>query len=310
MIRVPFKPDEFAAEMKPKISGMNLSLEYDNIESSLMKVARQIPGIISQALYDRFITKYHGGSPAEPDATAIDYLQRAMLHFAIFEHKIYIMLDVSNDGITTKKTDTETTAFKYQTDELVDNLLSTAWFWMNELIKYLNDHLNDFTEWRDSEERKAYDELPVDLNDFNRWVGVDLAGGEFFMMSAGWIIREVWIDCVTSRLEEPVTKTDRIARAVCYEVLGRACERLAYQCLPSPIRRDVDNEMGKNHRAQEDKNIRERVAGKLLQKASAYWNGVDLEIKQAKIAASKATISSQPILGQRKISENDKFFFT
>jgi hypothetical protein len=308
MIKVPFDPDNFAPEMKPKISGMSLSLEYENVESSLMKVARQVPATISQAAYNRLTNAYLSGNPADPDKTAIDYLQRAMLHFTIYEHKIYIMLNVSNDGITTKKTDTETTAFKYQEDELIDSLLSTAWFWMNELIRWMEAYLSDFPEWENSDERKSYEELPVDLNDFNKWVGVDLAGGEFFMMSASWIIREVWIDCVKSRLKDP-EKTDAVARAVCYEVMGRACERLAYQCLPSPIRRDVDNEMGKNHRAQADKDIRERVAGKFLKKASSYWNAVDLEIKQKRIESSQATVGSRPVMGKKRISPNDKFCY-
>ena len=176
MIKLPFNPDNFATEMKPKISGMNLSLEYDNIESSLMKVAKQVPLTISKAVYDRLVNAFFTPeTPADPADTAIDYLQRAMLHFAIYEHKIYLTLNVSNDGITTKKTDTETTAFKYQTDELVDNLLSTAWFWMNELIKFLEEKLANFPEWENSDERKSYEELPVDLNDFNKWVGVELS---------------------------------------------------------------------------------------------------------------------------------------
>jgi hypothetical protein len=309
MIKIPFNPDTFAPEMKPKISGLNLSLEYDNLESSLMKVAKQIPASISGAVYDRLVNAYFAGDPVEPDSTAIDYLQRAMLHFTIFEHKIYIMLNVSNDGITTRKTDNETTAYKYQTDELVDNLLSTAWFWMNELIKYIEENKADFPEWEGSDERNKFILLPVDLSDFNKWVGIELSGGEFFMMSAAWIIREVWIDCVMSRVRDP-TKTDAIARAVCYEVLGRACERLAYQCLPSPIRRDVDNEMGKNHRAQADKDIRERIAGKFLKKAITYWNDVDLEIKRAKIEATQATPHTRPVIGQKDISEHDKFYFS
>ena len=309
MITAPFKPDNFATEMKPKISGMNLSLEYYNLESSIMKVARQIPSTISKQVYERLVNSYLSSSLLPVETVAVDYLQRAMLHFTVYEHKIYLMLDVSNDGITTKKTDTETTAFKYQTDELVDNLLSTAWFWMNELLKYLEENLADFPEWENSDERNSFMELPVDLNDFNRWVGVELGGGEFFMLSAAWIIREVWIDCVQSRLNPPV-KTDAIARAVCYEVMGRACDRLAYQCLPSPIRRDIDNEMGKNHRAQIDKDIRERIAGKFFQKASSYWNAVDLQIKQDRIAASKATIESRPVLGKKDITTTDKFYYS
>jgi hypothetical protein len=129
------------------------------------------------------------------------------------------------------------------------------------------------------------------------------------MMSAAWIIREVWMDCVLSRMKEPA-KTDAIVRAVCYEVLGRACERLAYQCLPSPVRRDVDNEMGKNHRAQADRDIRERIAGRFLKKASTYWNDVDLEIKRKKIEETKATLAARPVIGEKNISENDKFYFS
>jgi hypothetical protein len=107
------------------------------------------------------------------------------------------------------------------------------------------------------------------LSDFNKWVGVSSTGGEYFILSASWIIREVWLDCVCSRIKEPV-KTAAITRAVCYEVMGRACQRLAYSCLPEPIRKDADNEMGKNHRAQADRDIREHIAGKFLSKAETY----------------------------------------
>ena len=309
MIQIPFKRDGFASEMKPKISGANLSLEYDNIESSLMKVGADIARILPQALIERLVTTYMSPPVSEPDATAIDYLQRAMLHFAVFEHTIFLITRVGNDGITIKKNDDETTAYKYQVDELNNKLITTAWFWMNLLIQFLNEHLKDFPEWADSDQKKAFDELPVDLSDFNRWVGVALSGGEYFMMCAGWIIREVWLDCVRSRLPEP-TKTDAIARAVCYEVMGRATQRLAYSALPEPIRIDIDNEMGKNHRVQADKYIKEYVAGQFLQKAQIYWNAVDLEIKKAAIAEQKKTQFSQPVIGKTYVGEDDKFCFS
>ena len=63
---------------------------------------------------------------------------------------------VSNDGVTIKKNDDETTAYKYQVDELNNKLITTAWFWMNLLIQYLNDHLADFPEWADSDQKKGY----------------------------------------------------------------------------------------------------------------------------------------------------------
>ena len=309
MIRIPFKRDSFATEMKPKISGANLSLEYDNIESSLMKVGADIARILPQPLVDRLVTTYLSLPTSEPDATAINYLQRAMLHFAVFEHTIFLITRVSNDGITIKKNDDETTAFKYQVDELNNKLITTGWFWMNLLIQFLNDHLADFPEWADSDQKKALDELPVDLSDFNRWVGVSLSGGEYFMMCAGWIIREVWIDCVKSRFPVP-TKTDAVVRAVCYEVMGRATQRLAYSALPEPIRIDIDNEMGKNHRAQADQYIKEHVAGLFLQKAQTCWNAVDLEIKKKDMEENRKTAGSRPVLGERNFDESDKFFYS
>ena len=308
MIRIPFKRDGFATEMKPKISGANLSLEYDNIESSLMKVGADIARILPQALIDRLVTTYMSGAAPEPDATAINYLQRAMLHFTVFEHTIFLITTINNDSITIKKTDTETTAYKYQVDELNNKLITTAWFWMNQLIQFLNDHLADFPEWADSEQKKAFDELPVNLGDFNKWVGVSLAGGEYFMLCAGWIIREVWIDCVRSRFPDP-TKIDAVVRAVCYEVMGRATGRLAYSALPEPIRIDIDNEMGKNHRAQADQYIREHVAGTFLSKASTYWNSVDLELKKKDMEENRKNAGSRPLLGERNFNESDKFCF-
>jgi hypothetical protein len=307
MIKIPFKREDFAKEMKPLISGMNLSLEYDNIESSLCKVAVDITNIIPKGLYERLIKKFEKNA-GEPYKTAVNYLQRAMLHFSLYEHLIFIITRVSSDGVTVKKNDDETTAYKYLTDELNNKLISTAWFWMNQLIQLLNREINNFPEWTKSEEKKAFDELPVGLSDFNKWVGVASTGGEYFMMCAGWIIREVWLDCVCSRYKEPIYSSF-IARSVCYEVMGRACQMLAYSCLPEPIRKDIDNEMGKNHRAQADKDIREHVAGKFLSKAETYWNAVDLEIKKAEIAAQKKTMASQPILGERNLSESDKFCY-
>lgn len=309
MIKVPFKPDSFAREMKPKISGLNLSLEYYNIESSLFKVAAKIPDTISRGMYDKIVEASSEESSEDKYKPAIDYLQRGMLHFAVYEHMIYLVLRISNDGITTKKTDSETTAYKYQTDELNNNLISTAWFWMNMLIQYLDEKEDDFPEWKNSDQKKEYDALPITLSDFNKWVGVEATGGEYFMMSAGWIIREVWIDCVQSRIKKP-EKTDAITRALCYEVMGRACQRLAYSNLPFPIRRDIDNEMGKNHRAQADKDIRERISEKFLNQSRSYWNAVDLEIKKKEIAEQKKTLASKPIIGENSIREDDKFYYS
>jgi hypothetical protein len=171
----------------------------------------------------------------------------------------------------------------------------------------MNENPDDFPDWINSSQKTELDELPITLADFERWVGVSV-GGEYFMINAAWIIREVWTDCVCSRIDQP-KKNSTIARAVCYEVMARACERLAYSSLPEPVRKDVDNEMGKNHRAEADKTIRNRVAALFAEKASAYWNDLDLELKQKDVDEQKTSPHNQPILGARNIRPDDPFYF-
>ena len=290
--------------MKPKISGANLSLEYENIESSLYKVSVSVVDIISQEAYDRIITNFEASTIVDIEKEAIDNLQRAMLHFAIYEHSIFLIAQIGNDGITVKKTDDNTTIYKYLQDELNQKLITTAWFWINQLIKLMNANTDVFTEWTNSVQKIELDKLPVSLSDFNKWVGVSASGGEYFMLSSSWIIREVWMDCVDSR---KVEKSDAIIRALCYEVMGRACERLSYQVLPEPIRKDIDNEMSKTSKDKSSDYVKEKIAQKFRSKAETYWQAVDMQIKRAEIAAEKKTVQSQPIVGADR-NEEDKFF--
>ena len=309
MIKLPFKRETFAREMKPKISGNNLTLEFDNLQSTLSKVAVEFYAYFSQKLYDKIVSKTAatGEKENELNEQALDYLQRAMLHFTLYQHTIYLIANIKNDGITVKKEADNTTIYKYQQDQLENKLISDGWFWLNQLFALLNANADAFEDWKDSDQKKAFDDLPITINDFQKWVGVS---DESFMIFAMWLIREVWNECVLSRFTaEKVPELsflDKIRRAVCYDVMARACVRLAYHCLPEPIRLDINNEMGKNHAAQADKHIRERVAGVFEQKALSYWNGIDTEISSKKAELAQSNISTETYK-PRKISENEAF---
>lgn len=230
-------------------------------------------------------------------AEALDYLQRAILHFALYHHIIYLIANVDNDGVTVTKSDDKTTIYKYQQDQLEENLISDAWFWLNRLIKLLNDHPDEFKDWAGSDECKQMEDLPVSISDFERYVGVS---DPTFLLYAGWIVREVYRECIKSRTEG-ASLSEVQKQAICYDVMARACRRLAFHALPSPIRIDINNEMGKNHAAQADTTIREKVAGVFAEKAAVYWKAVDAEL-QVKEEQSAAVYKSA-----RAISERDKF---
>lgn len=286
--------------MKPKISGVNVTLEYANIESSLCKVAVTCWTLLSEKLYDGICNESATTDPLL-SAKAKDYLQRAMLHFGVYEHLIYLITRIGNDGVTVKKNDDETTIYKYQQNELSNNLISTGWFWMNLLIQLLNDNKDMFPDWNPG----TGDSVPIDGDDFNKWVGVN---DVYFLVLVQWLIREVWKECVLSRQVDP-EKNDFIARAVCYEVMGRACTRLAYMCLPEPVRRDMNDEMGKNHSAQADTYIRERVANIYLRKAESYWISWDVELKKEAVREGNKVQTDRPMFTPPKISENESFAY-
>lgn len=289
--------ETFASEMKPKISGAHLTLEYANIESSIAKVAIDCSDILGETLYEKLCKKTASGKD-DLNSKALDYLQRSMLHFCLYEHLIFLITQIKDDGVTVAKSTNETTVFKYLQDELDIKLVSLGWFWMNRLIKFLNQNNEDFTDWKPEED--SLSDIGISLSDFDKWVGIR---DEYFMIVVKWLIREVWTDCVLSRAKNP-EKKDEMVRALCYEVVGRACKRLAYYCLPEPIRKDINNEMGKNHAAAADKTIREKIADIYLNKALSYWNGWDSILKKEE---QKANPKARPVYTPPAISENDPF---
>lgn len=295
----PFNSENFQEEMKPKLSMAFKALEYENIESSIQKACVEMSDKLGSETYEAICAKQEEEEATDSGvkAEALDYLQRAILHFALYHHIIYLIANVSNDGVTVTKSDDKTTIYKYQQDQLEENLIADAWFWLNRLIKLLNDNPEEFPSWKDSEAHKQMEDLPVSLSDFERYTGVS---DPTFLLYAGWIVREVYRECIKSRTKD-ASLSEVQKQAVCYDVMDRACRRLAFHALPSPIRIDINNEMGKNHAAQADTTIREKVAGVFAEKAAAYWKAVDAELEMKK-EEQTATYKST-----RQFSERDKF---
>lgn len=65
--------ETFASEMKPKISGSHLTLEYANIESSIAKVAIDCSDILGETLYEK-ISKGTALDKGDLQTKALDFL--------------------------------------------------------------------------------------------------------------------------------------------------------------------------------------------------------------------------------------------
>ena len=55
MIQIPFSRDNFADEAKSRMSGINTTLEFDNIESGLLKAAHLVADTIGEHTYSKIV---------------------------------------------------------------------------------------------------------------------------------------------------------------------------------------------------------------------------------------------------------------
>lgn len=302
MIQIPFSRDNFSEEAKTRISGINTTLEFDNMESALFKAAFNIAETLGEKTYDAILSTYDATDIPENKKIALDYLQRSLLHWAIQEQLIYLIVRIGNDGITTKKNNDETTIYKYQQDELSNNLINSAWFWIGKLIDYMETLPEVFPEWAKSKQKTEIDSLPITINDFNKWVGVN---NNYFLIKTRWMIRETWMDHVEPRFGNQIPKDiiDKISRAVVYSVMDLACRRMAYADLPETIRKDIDNEQSKTNKDKAQDRIREIVSRQFSEKAIRYWKEIDIHIQSTKNVGQRLNMSTP------EITEDDKFYF-
>ena len=304
-MKIPFDRETFSEMIKKNLSGANVTLSFDNVASSLVKKSIDFSKMIGNDVYETICSWFSTPQEDEIKNRILSYLQKSMLNFAIGEHLIFLITRIGNDGVTVKKNDDETTIYKYQQDQLNNTLINLGWFWYDTLITCMNDNISNFPEWDISQERKSLCELPVQINDFNRWLGI---GNYYFISKTQWIIREVWNDCIKARFKEGVPEKymSDVVRAVCYRVMSLSCIRLPYSDLPENIRMDIDNEQSKSLKNEENTRIRERLSKQFDEKSSRYFGAIDM-----KIASDKDQNNySKEIYKSGPLSDSDKFIIS
>ncbi len=301
MIKIPFDRDTFAEQAKQRISGINVTLNYDNIESGLIKSGVEIQKVIGEKTYLQL-----NNITDEANDPARDALQRAMLHMTINDQLIFLIARISNDGVTVKKNDDETTIFKYQEDALRNALINTTWFWMDYLIKTLNNDPAEgentkYPDWHTSGEKKEFSSMPVSQEDFRKWLGIDNA---YFVARTKWLILSTTINQLNPRIKDQAKWADHhesIARAVCFSVMAQACLRLPYDDLPENIRKDIDNEQSKSNKTQAEPYIRDRISTQFFSEAERYWADLD------RLLQGEKQIQRRPIRESQN-NESNKFY--
>lgn len=296
MIKLPITSDEWEVDIKRYVSSVNHSLEYANVESSLVRTAVDIRSLLTEEVYNKICDNAISEDPDVAHSIK-DLLIRSMLHLTLYHHTIYLIANIGNEGITVHKGDDSTAIYKYQQDALEYRLVSDGWFWFNRLLFELAE--------RDLYVPEQTSELS--LQDFTQYVGIS---DNHYYIAVRWIIKEVWEQEVQSRIcshKETAEDSARILallrRACCYEVVARSIERLSFFYLPDTLRKDLKNEHANKVTTPED--LKNKIVAVYHSQAEVYFASIDTELRSSTDMCSEH-VATQPFQ-PTTITESDSF---
>ena len=289
------------------MSGLDKNFDFENAADKIMIAASDIKAIISDEMYNALLAD----NVADKLAEALELLRYAMAPMVIYHNMIWIQLRVSNSGITTVKSNDETTAYKYQTDEAKDNLLISHGIFLKELIDFLNANAlaEGFISWKNSDQKKAFDALLIkNYREFDMYFNTE-GNAAFFVRSR--VFQQEAFDEINAHIkiaellaaQTPDTfKLGRVKKALAYITISKALFEWDNYFLPTTIRRAIASETTKS---SSNEDIKQKLSAKYRNMA----DGILLSIDNDKAVEKQSAESpNDPISTHGYVPDrNDKF---
>mgnify|MGYP003133782922 CR=1 FL=1 len=97
-----------------------------------------------------------------------DYIKPMLLHWSMVEYLPYAGINIANGGIYTKNPENSTALSRNDVDKLVERTRTTAQFYTNRFIDYMQNNAQSlFPEYYSNSQEDMY---PDDVADFGGWV--------------------------------------------------------------------------------------------------------------------------------------------
>tara|TARA_R110002012_G_scaffold8991_1_gene41344 strand:+ start:141 stop:647 length:507 start_codon:yes stop_codon:yes gene_type:complete len=128
----------------------------------------QIQRFLGTELYEQLETKISGGTLTGHYLTLVtDYIKPALCHWAMVEFLPFGAYSISNNGIYKNTSENAVNADKNEVDFLIEKERTTAQYFSNRLIDYLQDNASaHFTEYYANSFPDIY---PDDTANFGGW---------------------------------------------------------------------------------------------------------------------------------------------
>ena len=128
-----------------------------------------IQNYLGTDLYNKIQAEIVAGTLADPYLTLLnDYIKSMLLHWSMVEYLPYAGVNIANGGIYTKNPENSTALTKEHVDSLVERSRTTAQFYTNRFIDWMqNNAAGLIPEYYSNSQEDMY---PDDVADFGGWV--------------------------------------------------------------------------------------------------------------------------------------------
>ena len=128
-----------------------------------------IQNYLGTDLYNKIQADIVGSSLVDPYLSLLnDYIKPMLLHWSMVEYLPYAGVNIANGGIYTKNPENSTALSKEHVDSLIERSRTTAQFYTNRFIDYMqNNAAGLIPEYYSNSQEDMY---PDDVADFGGWV--------------------------------------------------------------------------------------------------------------------------------------------
>lgn len=149
-MKIPF--NNFKNDVKPIISGLEVSNDLENVRSSFEIGAEILQSVISSDMYDLMIAHYQSDKYLDTAYEILNELVQLsrypIANFGMYKQIPFAAVNITNDGITRTESTDRKSAYRYQVEEIKVSLLEIAWKKTNELIIFMQKNKANVFLWK------------------------------------------------------------------------------------------------------------------------------------------------------------------
>jgi hypothetical protein len=299
-------------QIKAYIRGIDASADITSFAPVYRPAAKKFVNLVGQKTYD--LLAEHIETPPTPAVeeldAAVEYSRAALANLMAIP---WFDFDSGSRNATDKK------LYRYQEDKIIEAYLENAWAELDQLISYIEADIakaaadESPTPYETPFEDFAESELYTQRNgfyiksaaEFNKLYNIN--SSSYFYYNVADIMREVENENIKPRFKEASDDTDMlwlVKKAIAFETMSIACQRLDYTELPKGIRNDIIKEIGASVNRNELGSVKGNLATMLHNKALEYFGKIDLSLQSS--ASEDA-----PVVPDAEVnSEDNKYYLT